>query len=133
MARIERTSAARHRLKATARSNAASSGAVGCLQGEDLGDLACQLGDPGRGGTGQERLGDRTQSQEAAPNPGVAVKSGHHLNGALRDALPEQNGRVMPILETFQRDHALVSFADQVLQARVWLCRRGSCDHVSRR
>jgi len=58
--------------------------AVGCTQVEDLDDLAAQLGHPGRGGTGQERLRDRAKARNAfsawvlglAARRGLSVRAG---------------------------------------------------------
>ena len=65
-ARMERTSAARHRPNATARLSAASERrlAVGGAQRVQLGQLGSQPGVPGRGGAGDERLGDRAERAE---------------------------------------------------------------------
>ena len=64
-ARMERTSAARHRPKATARSKAATSArpAVGGLEAGQLGELDAEPGDPGRGRAAQERLGRRARGR----------------------------------------------------------------------
>ena len=79
---MERTSAARHRPNATARLSAAREHllAVGGAQGVQLGQLRSQPGVPGRGGAGDERLGDRPERAERL------------LRGRLRPHRPPRRG-----------------------------------------